>query len=411
MSDAPADASLLRTPGFLKLWLAHTVSQLGDRLHQLALMWWTMVQTGSVAQTGAVLIASTLPAVLLGPLAGTLADRVERRRLMVLSDLARAGVVAALAWLAWHGALTVPVALLASACLSALTTLFAPAALATLPSVVSSSQVMRATSWMESSQHGASLAGPVLGGLLVAGAGSAGAFALNAGSFLLSGLLLAGLPRQGLPPGPAAESFLAASRGGFRLLRLDPTVAGVLTCFATVNIFTMPVILFMPYFAREVFQVGAAGLGWMEGALGLGMLLAALALATRLRVRRPFPWVAGGIAGVALAIAAMGQWPSFPLHLAALALAGLCMGGVNVVTIAWFQGRIPPAEAGRFFGLMTSICSGLIPLSYGVYGMLAEHLAPAALLRVNAVAIGALAIALAWVPGFRRAGQAPSADA
>ncbi|MEB3327756.1 MAG: MFS transporter [Candidatus Sericytochromatia bacterium] len=387
--------------GFAAVFLAHSVSQLGDRIHQLALAWWTMATTGSVGWTGAVLIATTLPTVLLSPVAGTLADRMDRRTLMMASDVARAVVAGALAGLAWRGQLTVVVLMAASALLAALTTLFTPAALAVTPTLVPEDKVLPATSLMESSVQGAALAGPVLGGVVVAALGAAGAFGLNAASFLVSALLLLAVPRRPVALAGGHEPFRAAAAGGFRFLRHDRTVAGVLVCFAAVNVFTMPVLLFMPYFASQVFGVGATGLGWMEAALGLGMLGAAVFWASRGRATSPFPVVTGGLLGVAAAVAVMGLWPRYPVHLASLVAAGAAMGSVNVVVVAWFQTRVPPSEAGRFFGLMTSLASGLIPVSYGIFGVIGERLSPAWLLTGNAAAIAAIAGALALVPGFR----------
>jgi predicted MFS family arabinose efflux permease len=327
---------------------------------------------------------------------------VDRKALLVACDLVRAALALGVAGAAFQGLLTVPAALALSAALAATSAFFAPAAMALVPALVPPDRVLRATSLMEASVQGAAIAGPALGGAIVAAAGVAGAFGLNGLTFLASAALLLLVAFPPHAAGAAAEPFVRAMGGGFRLLRADPTVAGVLACFAAVNVFTMPVILFLPYFAKDVFRVGATGLGWMEAALGLGMLGAALFWAARSRTR-PFPVVAGGIAGVAAAVAAMGLMPAYGVHLAALAAAGLAMGSVNVVVVAWFQGRVPPTEAGRFFGLLTSVCSGLVPLSFGAYGLLAGRFDPAWLLAANAGAIAAIAVALAFVPGFRRA--------
>lgn len=404
----------LARPGFAAVFAAHVVSQLGDRIHQLALAWWTMAVTGSVAWMGIVLIATSLPTVLLSPMAGALADRGDRRALMMASDQARGAVAAVLAVLAFTGQLSPVLLLIGCAALSALSTLFTPAAMAVVPSLVEPDEVLPATSLMESAVQGAALAGPVLGGLLVAavesrthapGAAAAVAFALNAVSFALSAVLLRALP--GWPGGDEAprEPFWYAMGGGLRFLRRDLTVAGVLGCFAAVNVFTMPVILFLPYFANKVFERGAAGLGWMEGALGLGMMLAALFWASTKQADRPFPIVAGGLGGVAASIGLLGLWPTYHAHLLGLLGAGLSMGSVNVVIVAWFQSRVPAEEAGRFFGLMTAIVSALIPLSYAAYGMAGELVSPAVLLTLNAVAVAGLAGLLAIVPGFRDAGR------
>lgn len=401
--EAPPAPSPFASPGFGRVWLAHSASQLGDRIHHLALMWWTLDTTGSLALSGAMLMATSVPAVLLGPAAGTVADRVDRKALMVGCDLARAAIVAVVAALALDGRLTVEIALVASALLAAVGTFFTPAAMALVPGLVPPAAVQRGTATMEASVQGATVLGPALGGVVVAAFGAGGAFGLNGLSFILSAAFLIGVAFPARAVGGAAEGFFEAMGGGFRLLGRLPAVAGVLTCFALVNVFTMPVLLFMPYFAKTVFHAGAAGLGWLEAALGLGMLAAALFWSARAGGVKRFPVVAGGIAGVGAAVVMMGAWPLFPVHLAALALAGACMGSVNVVVVAWFQSQVPAAELGRFFGLLTSVCSGLIPLSFGAYGLLAGTVDPAVLLLGNGVVIALLAIALALVPGFRRA--------
>src|SRR4051812_17724898 len=86
--------SVWANPAFRRLWLAGLVSQLGDRLHQMALLWWATATTGQPAVAGLLLMASTLPVVLVSPAAGWLADRWGRRPLMVLADALRCGVAA-----------------------------------------------------------------------------------------------------------------------------------------------------------------------------------------------------------------------------------------------------------------------------------------------------------------------------
>jgi MFS family permease len=353
------------TPGaFRKLWAAQTLSALGDRAHQVALTWWTLSVTGSLAQTGAMLIATTLPFVLLGPVAGTAADRWPRKRLMVACDLARAVIVLGVAWLAWTHQLTPPILLVASAALTCLTAFFTPAAMSCVPALVPADGVLAATARMEASVEGMGILGPAVGGLIVAAYGAEGAFAINGLSFLLSGLLI-GLLRVPAVEGGEPEPFASAMWGGVRVLRAHPTVAGALAGLAACNVFSTPVLLFMPYFAKDVFQVGARGLGWLEACLGVGTVVAALAWARAGQVRRRFPVMVGGFAGMGLCLVAMGWWPNYAMHLAALLAVGLLLGSVNVVMLAWFQEKVPGPELGRFFVIMPSISVGLVPLSFG----------------------------------------------
>jgi hypothetical protein len=119
------------------------------------------------------------------------------------------------------------------------------------------------------------------------------------------------------------------------------------------------------------------------------------------KVARRFPFVVGGFAGMGLLIGAMGLWPAYPVHLAALAAIGLLLGTVNVLMLSFFQERVPEAELGRFFGIMTSVSLGLVPLSFGAYGLLAAVAPPAQLLVFNGCGLLAVAAGLFLVPGFR----------
>lgn len=398
---APEHLNVMGLPAFRRLWLANALSTVGDRVHQVALTWWTLATTGSMALTGAMLVATTLPAVLLGPVAGTLADRWPRRRLMIGCDLARALLVAGLTALALAGSLAPTTLLVASALLATFTTLFTPASFAVVPAVVPANGIMQATAWMEGTGQAAGVVGPALGGVITAAIGASGAFGVNAASFLASALLIAASQIPDAARGAEPEPFLASMRGGLRVLKERPAIAASLAGFAVVNLFTTAVLLLMPYFSMKVFFVGATGLGAMEAALCVGMVLASIGMGRLGEVRRRALWVCGGLAGVGLAIVAMGLWPLYPVHLAALAAAGLSMGAVNVVMLAFFQASVPPTELGRFFGLLTSLTMGLMPLAYGGYGILVTYVQPTHLLVFNGLAVCVVAAALTLVPGLR----------
>ena len=117
---------------FRSFWLGQVVSQVGDRIHSLALLWIVYKWTGSGLAVGGVLIAATLPGVLIGPVAGSCADRWNRRQVMIWSDVVRAVIGGWLAWRAWAGVLTLPELLIATAFMSIASAFFNPAAMAIL---------------------------------------------------------------------------------------------------------------------------------------------------------------------------------------------------------------------------------------------------------------------------------------
>jgi MFS family permease len=365
-------------------------------------MWWTMQATGSLAYTGAVLIATTLPAVLLSPVAGALADAWPRQPLMLVCDGLRALLTLGLAYLALTNQLTFPIVMVASATLAALTALFTPANMAMVPLLVPKKDLMQANAMVETTMHGAGLVGPAIGGVVVAAAGVGGAFALNALSFAVSGLALL---RIKFPPAIAPadrEPFWHSLGGGFRLLRAQPTIGGLLACFAVLNFFSISVLLFLPYFAKIQFQVGATGLGFMEAAIALGMFTGALTAGHLANGRKRFPVILGAMLGTSATFVAMGLFPHYGLHLALLALTGALFGAMNVVVMAFFQTRVPPNEMGRFMGVLTSVVFALMPVSNGVFGILGGSVAPTTLLMVNGGAIALVALLTCFVPGLRK---------
>lgn len=389
---------------FWKLWLAQAASQMGDRIHQVALMWWALNVTNSLALTGLVMIATTLPTVLLGPVGGALADRWDRRTLMIGADAARAVVVMAMAAMAYFGQLTFPVVLAASFLLACLTAFFTPANMAMVPALVDKQHLLRANSFMETTAHSAGVLGPAVGGAIVAAIGAPAAFGANGASFVLSGLAIASLAWRPAPPaGGAAEPFAESMKAGFRLLRAQPTIAGLLACFACLNFFSVSILLFLPHFAKDVFAVGAGGLGLLEAAVAVGMLLAALGWARMGQVKRRFQVFFGATAAIAATYVAMGLAPHFGAFLFLLALTGALFGSINVVVMAFFQERVPAAEMGRFMGLLMSVVFALMPLSYGVFGLLGGLVAPQWLLVANGAAIALVAAAMWKVPGLRGA--------
>jgi MFS family permease len=384
-----------RQPGDRAFWLmlmSQGVSQLGDRLYQVALMWWTLHVTGSLGWSSAVLVAGTLPGVLLGPIAGAVADRFDKRIVMIASDVGRALLCLSLAGALWSGIQNVWAVLCVAACLAAFGAFFTPASQAAMPAILPPERLLQGNAWLGSLTHFCSLIGPALGGLAVAAWGVESAFLLNGLALLLSGLALLGLPKLASGADQNREGFWPIILGGVAVLQKDALVARLLTLFALVNLFTMPVMLWMPHFAMNVFKVGARGLGLLEAALALGMLGAGLGWARVRREHPPIPWITAGLSGTGVAIALMGYVPTYPGHLLSLVVAGLAMGTVNVRVMVLFQTRIPNAELGRFMGLLGSVCSALIPVSYGVYGWLSQLQDPVNLMRYNGLILTGIGI-------------------
>src|SRR5829696_5422236 len=180
--------NLLRTSlDFRRLWLARTISNLGDGVAFVALVLLVHQRQETGVAVGSLLLVQALPR-FLGPIAGAVADRVEQRALMIGCDLGNAAIFLAIVGLSP----SFPVLLVLVAASSCLETVFAPAGRSALPAIVSRDDLLQANAWLGTAFNLQLALGPVIGGALVAGLGTNGALAVNSGSFLFSALILGG---------------------------------------------------------------------------------------------------------------------------------------------------------------------------------------------------------------------------
>lgn len=362
------DGSLLRNAGFLRLWAGQGVSFIGDAVTLVALVVLVVDLTGSASAVGGVLVAHFLPS-LAAPLAGVLADRLDRRTVLVASDLSRAGLVLAAAFAEGLAVLYALAFLMGAA-----RTLFNPTIRAAFPGVVGGGDLARANALVSGAFSVSAAVGPAAGGLIVASAGVRAAFALDAATFLLSAVLLYRTPmprREATVEGGLAEDL----RDGLRYLaksRLPlAVVGGAFLTMLTINA-TVPAEVFL---ARSTFGTGDAGYGLLVAVWGGGMVVgSALVAALGGRVGA-VPLYFASIFVAAAALVGVGLAHAFVLALGALAVAGVANGVDDATAATILQERVPDAFLGRvfsanFFGLgagevLAYLAGGVLVDAYG----------------------------------------------
>ena len=340
-----ANDSLLKNARFLRLWIGQGTSFLGDAVSMVALVVLVVQVTGTASAVGGALIARLLPT-LASPLAGVLADRLDRRLVLVASDLARAVLVLGLVFARDLATIYVLVFFMGLA-----RTIFNPTVRAAFPSVVGAGDLTRANALIGGTFSVSETAGPALGGLLVATVGVEAAFVLDSATYLISAALLS-LIRLPRPQREEEEAgFGEDLRSGFAYLARSRVplaiVLGAFLTVLTVNI-TIPAEIFL---AKRTFDAGNAGYGLLVGLYGGGMVLgSALMVALGDRVRL-LPLYFFGIFAMALALIGTGLAPTFGLALGALAVIGVANGTENVATETILQKRVPDAFLGRVFSV------------------------------------------------------------
>jgi MFS family permease len=358
--------SLLRNARFLRLWIGQGTSFVGDAVSMVALVVLVVEITGSASAVGGALVARLLPTIA-SPLAGVLADRVDRRVVLVASDLARAVLVLGLVFARDLATIYVLVFLMGLA-----RTVFNPTVRAAFPSVVGGGDLTRANALIGGTFGVSETAGPALGGLLVATVGVDAAFVLDAATYLVSAALLSLTPLAQPQREEDGAGFGEDLKAGFTYLagaRVPlAIVLGAFLTVLTINI-TIPAEVFL---AKETFKVGNAGYGLLVGLYGGGMVLgSALMAALGDRVRLlPFYFV--GVFVSALALVGVGLSPAFVFALGALVVAGITNGTENVTTDTILQKRVSEAFLGRVFSVRFLGFSVGEAFAYGMGGLIVD---------------------------------------
>ncbi len=363
------DGSLLRNTRFLQLWVGQGISFVGDAVSTIALVVLMVQITGSASAVGGVLVARLLPT-LASPLAGVLADRLDRRVVLVASDLVRAALVLGLVFARDPVVIYILAFLMGSA-----RTLFNPTIRAAFPSVVGRGDLTRANALISGTFSVSETAGPALGGLLVATVGVEAAFVLDSVTYLVSAAFLSRIPLP-RPPREEDAGFGRELKAGFGYLASSRVplaiVIGAFLTVLTINT-TIPAEVFL---AKETFGAGDAGYGLLVGLFGGGMILGSALIAALGDRARLLPLYFLGIFTSALALVATGFSPTFVVALLALTVTGVANGIDNVTTDTILQKQVPDAFLGRVFAVRFLGFSVGEVLAYPIGGAIVDASGP-----------------------------------
>jgi len=280
----PYVAVLRTNRNFRLLFIGQTISQLGDWFNTVAVFALLLDLTGSATAVAWMMIVQFLPVALVGPMAGVVVDRIDRRRLMIAADLVRGVLILGLLFVRetdqiWIAYVVMALTVSASA-------FFEPARTATIPSITSAAELMPANALASAAWSAMLAIGASVGGLVTAVAGRHVAFVINAASFFVSAYFISRTRYDSTPPNlPRVAGFLALTGipdlvEGFRYMRARAHVAALMFVKAGWGL-AGGVLLLLTIFGQRVFPVGgstAAGIGVLYGARGIGAALGPIML-------------------------------------------------------------------------------------------------------------------------------------
>jgi MFS family permease len=314
-------APLRLDPAYRMLWAGQAVNGIGTQITRIALPYQVYVLTGSTLAIAALTACQLVPLLLFSLGAGSVADAVDRRRLLAVTQIGMAACSAVLVLLALHGSPPVLAIYAVAFAAWSFSAFDQPARASSVPRLVAPSRLPAAIALNQLNFQLQSVIGPAFGGLLIATVGLPGAYAVDVLSFGASLLALTRIPA--IPPlSEVARPGLAAIRESLGFLRTRRVILATFVVDLDAMIFGMPTSLF-PVLALDVFRTGPAGVGLLAAAPAAGAFLGALVSGWLSHVRRPGRAVIVAVAIWGIAIVGFGLAASwFPLALACLALAG-----------------------------------------------------------------------------------------
>ncbi len=412
---APYVDVLRRNPAFRRLYFAQLISFAGDWFASVALLGLALDLSGSAAVASLVLVLQTGGFALMAPFAGALADRVDRKRMLVAADIARVPVC--LGFMLARTPDTLWIALVCALLLSAFGAFFEPASSAALPNLVDDADLSTANV-IQGSAWGVMLAvGAALGGIVAATLGRDAAFVIDSATFAVSASLIVGItrpfqqPRQAPSPTERGIGIVRSIAPVYHFARNSRFVSSLLLSKTMFGVGT-GVILMLAVFGDRVFKAGDVGIGILFAARGLGALIGPfLARATvGTSDRGLLVGIGGSILTVTVAYALFPLAPSILIAGVLVFAAHLGGGAQWMLSTYGLQRHTPDAIRGRVFSFDYGLVTLTIALSTLLAGVLSELLTPQAAVWTM---VGLLAISgLGWVwfstPARRRASRIPA---
>lgn len=370
---------------FLLLWQGQFVSMLGSQAFSVAMIFWIKRQTDSASLLGLGMLSQWVPAILLGPFGGTLADRMSRRKLLILADVVRGVAAIALAALVLlepgRSGLILAGLLVLSAIMGVCDAFFRPAISATIPDLVPEKDVTRANSANRLALDVSTFLGQGLGGVFFRIIGPGILFLIDGITYLFSAFTV-GLIRMPPPPVAKKSSWRAAGADFWRELKLGLRYVAsrkglryILFLAPLESLFMVTIVVLLPFFVEDFLRVKPDWYGFLVAAFGGGSFLGSIVAGATNATGQLRKWaylacaMGFGVAAISLSFA-RSPWVTMGWIFAAGAMSGF--NTIHALSLA--QVTTPPELRGRVLGLFETLGLSAMPIAAGTAGVVADLL-------------------------------------
>jgi len=402
-SSEPVTAGwqLLKTRDFGLLYSGQLISQVGDGLNRVALLWFVYELTGSALKMMVVGLLQTIPPLLFGPLIGVFLDRLSKKTVMIRVDLLRALLIVTIPILYAVQALTLERLYVLIFLTAIVSTIFGPALSSAIPQIVDRSRLTAANALLQSTANIGVLMGPAISGLGIALVGAQNVLLIDAATFFISALCL--MPIRMREETVSSYKFMSTVGVmhdlvlGFRFVFVQHRMVFMLMVTAALyNLGASAFVFLLPMFAKESLGVGPVELGWLWSVLGIGMLATSLSLVLIRQgtLQRRLRIISGSMALSGVAVGGLGFLET-PL---AASIFMLVIGGstalLTPIIFALLQEVTPVPLLGRVFTAFSTGGMACAMAGMAGFGWMADAIGPGiSLLGIGCILLGTAAFA------------------
>ncbi len=392
--------ALRRNPNYRLYWIGALTSNLGTWMQFVAQGWLVYELTGSTLMLGVVGFAQSAPFLVLSLYGGVLADRFERRRLMVWTQTGMMIQGFVLAGMTLSGTVTAWWVVALAAIYGAINAINTPVRQAIVADLVRRDDLQNAIALNSLQFQSSRTVGPAIAGVILASYGAGWCFLANALSFIAVIFTLLRMELPPLEPRPRPPA-LAAIGESLRYVRSEPILLAALLLTAVPSLFSMPYQHLMPAVASDVLRTGPEGFGVLQSASGIGAVVSAFAIASLGRrgggTTQLVALVVGGVG-----VTAFGLSTLVPASIVAVFVAGLGHMAFMSLNMTGIHSRVAEEMRGRVTALLTMMVFGLQPMSALLSGAVAEAIGVQSALALSGILCAGIAIVVAiLVPKLR----------
>ncbi|MDG6991182.1 MAG: MFS transporter [Nitrososphaerota archaeon] len=409
-AGGPSYGALLKNRSFSYLWAGQLISQSGDAVFDIALLWLVLVTTGSTELVGITQAAVLLPAVLVSPFAGVYADRKNRRNVMVVSSLFQGAVTLAVSLLYAADSLDFSLLIFLVLLLYSGAQFYRAASGAIIPNMVSRENIGAANGLFSLSQSFNQLLGYSVGGIVIAALGLAVPVTYDSLTFFFAAAMMLLIAKNYGSPRPVAEaaatknSFTKDFAEGIGFVRKSRLFLQLIFFGLVINFFASALTALLAPYAKFWVHGGASTYGFLSAAFALGLIVGSVLIG-----RVNFRGYVGkllffGVMAFGAVFALVGFVTTTPAALVLFAAMGVILAVVNVPINALVQTHVPNEMLGRAGTALTASLSAAQPVAAVMAGFLAAFFSIGSVIIASGVAVAVVAVAL--FPFFRELREA-----